>query len=376
MKEDDLNKILNRLYDCYNNKHDDRIFDIISKLLYDFRHKNNVSFFILNKLEELNNKGDSDNVFIQNYLLYDNNIIKSFEISDNVDYYTYYSNIIKRIVLCSNSISQEKEIKLMDIFIKLLQTENFRTPVEEVIIEHLFKNINIDERIIISFLYSDYILQCDKNYDIILNKFSDGQISNIFFNKKFIRYIKGIHKYYDHNTYDILANFIIACSKRNILNINIVDSFNYDIKMELYSKREELSEHTQDILNKRNNRYLNELEYLDGIPNTFREINEIYQKIIWEYLNYEEVKFFTDILEKQNFIYYYYVTYEYFTEEICNMYEEKYKDINKDINKDIVKTGRKEAFEYCKKNGRYSHNNCGYIEPPNLSDEQISDIPE
>lgn len=94
LKGDDLNKILNRLYDCYNSKHDNRIFDIISKLLYDFRHKNNVSFFILNKLEELNNKGDSDNVFIQNYLLYDNNIIKSFEISDNVDYYTYYSNII------------------------------------------------------------------------------------------------------------------------------------------------------------------------------------------------------------------------------------------------------------------------------------------
>lgn len=130
LKGDDLNKILNRLYDCYNSKHDNRIFDIISKLLYDFRHKNNVSFFILNKLEELNNKGDSDNVFIQNYLLYDNNIIKSFEISDNVDYYTYYSNIIKRIVLCSNSISQEKEIKLMDIFINFYKLK---------ILEHLLK---------------------------------------------------------------------------------------------------------------------------------------------------------------------------------------------------------------------------------------------
>ena len=205
---------------------------------------------------------------------------------------------------------------------------------------------------------------------LILNNFSDEQVYKIFLNKNFIHYIKGIYKDENYNIYDIIVNFIIACSKKTILNINIIYSFNYSIKIELYSKREELSEHTQCILNEINNKYLNELENLGERYNTFHEINEIYQKLIWEYLSYEEVKKIIDILENQIFIYDYYVTYNYFTEEICNKYKEKYTDIIFDI----VKSGRKKAFEFCQKNGKYSCNNCGYIKPPNLSDEQTIDI--
>ena len=262
-----------------------------------------------------------------------------------------------------DSISKEKEIELMNIFISLIKNPIFTEATKEIVNKQIFENSNIEERIIISFLYADYILQNDKNFNIILNNFSDEQVYKIFLNKNFIHYIKGLYEDDNCNTYDIIINFIIACSKKMILNIDIINDFSYRIKMELYSKREELSEHTQCILNEINNKYLNELENLGGRYNTFHEINEIYQKLIWEYLSYEEVKKIIDILENQIFIYDYYVTYNYFTEEICNKYKEKYTDIIFDI----VKSGRKKALRYCNQNRIYS--NCGYIEPPNLSEE-------
>lgn len=366
LENEPLKKVLDKLHNIYNNNADNRIFDIIKLLLNDINYKEEVFKFLFNNLKELNKSENKTDLFIINLLLYDNDIINNNLFVGN---YKLYSNILNRIILCHDTINKEKEIELINIFILLIKNTVFAETIKEIINKQIFENSDIRGRIIVSFLYSDYVLQTDKNFDIILNNFSDEELFKIFLNKDFIHYIKGIYENDSYNTYDIILNFIIACSERNILNIDIVYNFNYDIIIELYSKREELSEHTQGILNEINNRYLNKLEYLDGIPNTFREINEIYQKIIWEYLNYEEVKFFTDILEKQNFIYNYYVTYEYFTEEICNMYEEKYKDINKDINFDIVKTGRKKAFEYCQKNSIYSYNNCGYIEPPNLSDE-------
>ena len=106
--------------------------------------------------------------------------------------------------------------------------------------------------------------------------------------------------------------------------------------------------------------YLNKLEWK---YNNVYEINGICQKIMWRYLNHEEVKLFINILENRDFLYKYYVTYENFTEEICNKYKEKYPDINFDI----VKSGREKALRYCNQNRIYS--NCGYIEPPNLSEE-------
>lgn len=360
LENEPLKKVLDKLYNIYNNNADSRIFDIIKLLLNDVNYKEEVFKFLFNNLKELNKSENKTDLFIINLLLYDNDIINNNLFVGN---YKLYSNILNRIILCHDSISKEKEIELMNIFILLMKNTVFTETIKEIINKQIFENNNIEERIIISFLYSDYVLQNDKNFDIILNNFNDEQLYKIFLNKNFIHYIKWNYEDDTYNAYEIILNFIIACSKRNILNIGIVYSFNNSIKKQLYSKREELSEHTQDILNERNKEYLNKLENLCGISNTFREIKEVYQKISLEYLNYEEVKFFIDILEKRDFIYDYYITYEYFTEEICNMYEEKYTDINFDI----AKTGRKKAFEYCQKNGKYSY--CGYIEPPNLSDE-------
>lgn len=367
LENEPLKKVLDKLYNIYNNNADNRIFNIIKLLLNDISYKEEVFKFLFNNLKDLNKKENRNDMFIINLLLYDNDIINNNLCVGN---YELYSNILNRIILCHDSINKEKEIELMNIFISLIKNPIFTEATKEIVNKQIFESNNLKERIIISFLYADYVLQNDKNFNIILNNFSDEQVYKIFLNKNFIHYIKGIYKDENYNIYDIIVNFIIACSKKTILNINIIYSFNYSIKIELYSKREELSEHTQCILNEINNKYLNELENLGGRYNTFHEINEIYQKLIWEYLSYEEVKKIIDILENQIFIYDYYVTYNYFTEEICNKYKEKYTDIIFDI----VKSGRKKAFEFCQKNGKYSYNNCGYIEPPNLSDEQTIDI--
>lgn len=357
LENEPLKKVLDKLYDIYNNNADNRIFNIIKLLLNDMNYKEEVFKFLFNNLKELNKNENINDMFIINLLLYDNDIINNNLCVGN---YELYSNILNRIILCCYNISKEKERELMNIFILLIKNQVFTEVITEIINNQIFENNNIEERIIISFLYSDYVLQNDKNFDIILNNFSDEQVSKIFLNKNFIHYIKGINEDDNCNTYDIIINFIIACSKKTILNINIIYSFNYSIKIELYSKREELSEHTQCILNERNKEYLNKLEWK---YNNVYEINGICQKIMWRYLNHEEVKLFINILENRDFLYKYYVTYENFTEEICNKYKEKYPDINFDI----VKSGREKALRYCNQNRIYS--NCGYIEPPNLSEE-------
>lgn len=229
-------------------------------------------------------------MFIINLLLYDNDIMNNNLCIDN---YELYSNILNRIILCCDNISKEKERELMNIFILLIKNQVFTETIKEIINKQIFESNNIEERIIISFLYSDYVLQNDKNFNIILNNFSDDKISKIFLNKSFIHYIKGVYEDDNCNTYDIIINFIIACSKKMILNINIINDFSYRIKMELYSKREELSEYTQCILNERNKEYLNKLEWK---YNNVYEINGICQKIMWRYLNHEEVKLFINIL--------------------------------------------------------------------------------
>ena len=364
LENEPLKKVLDKLYNIYNNNADNRIFNIIKLLLNDISYKEEVFKFLFNNLKELNKNENKNDMFIINLLLYDNNIMNN---NLCIDDYELYSNILNRIILCHDSISKEKEIKLMNIFISLIKNPKFTEATKEIVNKQIFENSNIEERIIISFLYADYILQNDKNFNIILNNFSDEQVYKIFLNKNFIHYIKGVYEDENCNTYDIIINFIIACSKKMILNIDIINDFSYRIKMELYSKREELSEHTQCILNERNKEYLNKLEWK---YNNVYEINGICQKIMWRYLNHEEVKLFINILENRDFLYKYYVTYENFTEEICNKYKEKYPDINFDI----VISGREKAFEFCQKNGKYSYNNCGYIEPPNLSDEQTIDI--
>ena len=364
LENEPLKKVLDKLYNIYNNNADNRIFNIIKLLLNDISYKEEVFKFLFNNLKELNKNENKNDMFIINLLLYDNNIMNN---NLCIDDYELYSNILNRIILCHDSISKEKEIKLMNIFISLIKNPKFTEATKEIVNKQIFENSNIEERIIISFLYADYILQNDKNFNIILNNFSDEQVYKIFLNKNFIHYIKGVYEDDNCNTYDIIINFIIACSKKMILNIDIINDFSYRIKMELYSKREELSEHTQCILNERNKEYLNKLEWK---YNNVYEINGICQKIMWRYLNNEEVKLFINILENRDFLYKYYVTYENFTEEICNKYKEKYPDINFDI----VISGREKAFEFCQKNGKYSYNNCGYIKPPNLSDEQTIDI--
>lgn len=364
LENEPLKKVLDKLYNIYNNNADNRIFNIIKLLLNDISYKEEVFKFLFNNLKELNKNENKNDMFIINLLLYDNNIMNN---NLCIDDYELYSNILNRIILCHDSISKEKEIKLMNIFISLIKNPKFTEATKEIVNKQIFENSNIEERIIISFLYADYILQNDKNFNIILNNFSDEQVYKIFLNKNFIHYIKGVYEDDNCNTYDIIINFIIACSKKMILNIDIINDFSYRIKMELYSKREELSEHTQCILNERNKEYLNKLEWK---YNNVYEINGICQKIMWRYLNHEEVKLFINILENRDFLYKYYVTYENFTEEICNKYKEKYPDINFDI----VISGREKAFEFCQKNGKYSYNNCGYIKPPNLSDEQTIDI--
>ena len=55
-----------------------------------------------------------------------------------------------------------------------------------------------------------------------------------------------------------------------------------------------------------------------------------------------------------NFIYDYYVTYEYFTERLSNEYKDKYPDIDFSI----IENGRKKALEFCKRKNNGS--NCGF----------------
>lgn len=180
---------MDKLYDIYNNNADNRIFNIIKLLLNDMNYKEEVFKFLFNNLKELNKNENINDMFIINLLLYDNDIINN---NLCIDDYELYSNILNRIILCHDSISKEKERELMNIFISLIKNPKFTEATKEIVNKQIFENSNNDERIIISFLYADYILQNDKNFNIILNNFSDEQVYKIFLNKNFIHYIKGI----------------------------------------------------------------------------------------------------------------------------------------------------------------------------------------
>lgn len=189
LENEPLKKVLDKLYNIYNNNADNRIFNIIKLLLNDISYKEEVFKFLFNNLKDLNKKENRNDMFIINLLLYYNGIINNNPCVGN---YELYSNILNRIILCHDSINKEKEIELMNIFISLIKNPIFTEATKEIVNKQIFESNNLKERIIISFLYADYVLQNDKNFNIILNNFSDEQVYKIFLNKNFIHYIKGV----------------------------------------------------------------------------------------------------------------------------------------------------------------------------------------
>ena len=163
LENEPLKKVLDKLYNIYNNNADDRIFNIIKLLLNDISYKEEVFKFLFNNLKELNKNENKNDMFIINLLLYDNNIMNN---NLCIDDYELYSNILNRIILCHDSINKEKEIELINIFISLIKNPIFTEAIKEIVNKQIFENSNNDERIIISFLYADYILQNDKNFNI------------------------------------------------------------------------------------------------------------------------------------------------------------------------------------------------------------------
>lgn len=105
LENEPLKKVLDKLYNIYNNNADNRIFNIIKLLLNDISYKEEVFKFLFNNLKDLNKKENRNDMFIINLLLYDNDIINN---NLCIDDYKLYSNILNRIILCMIVLAKKK----------------------------------------------------------------------------------------------------------------------------------------------------------------------------------------------------------------------------------------------------------------------------
>ncbi len=150
---------------------------------------------------------------------------------------------------------------------------------------------------------------------------------------------------------EIIYKLINLSDENNLLTSEIIQHFSYSLKEYLYSNRNNFSNNTKDIL------YDINIKLFDNLTNStksYYDHNDTFLKIFWKYLTHDEVKYFVDIMNINNFIYDYYVTYEYFTERLSNEYKDKYPDIDFSI----IENGRKKALEFCKRKNNGS--NCGF----------------
>lgn len=352
LENDNLNKILDRIYNYYNNRNDKRILYIFKNLLYNEKNKKNVSNFFLDKLKELESEENSNDIIILDLLLDIPDIIYAFYCEDR---YVFYSKIINRFKTCIFNINDNKQKELMSILVNILLKNN--KDIKNAIEDNIIKNNVVGSRLIIFFLYNYYTISKDSNLSNFYDYFKDSiniilksylmtnMIDNIFiYDCNYPIYDKEIFK-------EIIYKLINLSDENNLLTSEIIQHFSYSLKEYLYSNRNNFSNNTKDIL------YDINIKLFDNLTNStksYYDHNDTFLKIFWKYLTHDEVKYFVDIMNINNFIYDYYVTYEYFTERLSNEYKDKYPDIDFSI----IENGRKKALEFCKRKNNGS--NCGF----------------
>lgn len=348
LEDNNLNKVIDRMYNYYNNRNDKRILYIFKELLYNEKSKKTISNFFLDKLNKLEAEQNINDIIILEMLLYDANIIYVFDIED---LYVLYSKIINRIKICG--INYNKQNELMSIFVNILLKDN--NDMKNAIYNKIIKNNN---KLIVVFLYIYYKESQDIHFYKFYNYFKDS--INDILKSRLIKY--DIDNIFIHNQYDIYNKEILEeiryklislSDKNELLTDEIIECFSYELREYLYSNRNTFNTNTNKLLYNINIGLFNDL--INSNKNYYG-YNDILAKIFWKYLTCDELKYFIDIMNESNFIYNYYVTYEYFTEKLSNEYKEKYPDI--DFSK--IENARKKALEFCK-NKNYS-SNCGFNE--------------
>lgn len=360
LEDDNLNKVIDRMYNYYNNRNDKRILYIFKELLYNEKSKKTISNFFLDKLNKLEAEQNINDIIILEMLLYDANIIYAFDIED---LYVLYSKIINRIKICG--INYNKQNELMSIFVNILLKDN--NDMKNAIEDNIIKS-SVTSQLTIVLLYVYYQEFKDIYFDKLYNNFKNSMnyilksslmkynIDDISFYVNNIFPYNILH-YYDIYNKDILKEIryklINLSDKNELLTYEVIKYFSYELKEYLYSNRNVLSTNTNKLLYDINMGLFNDLIN----PNkNYYEYNDILAKIFWKYLTCDELKYFIDIMNESNFIYNYYVTYEYFTEKLSNEYKEKYPDI--DFSK--IENARKKALQFCKNKNYIS--NCGFNE--------------
>lgn len=349
LEDDNLNKVIDRMYNYYNNRNDKRILYIFKELLYSEKSKKTISNFFLDKLNKLEAEQNINDIIILEMLLYDANIIYAFDIED---LYVLYSKIINRIKICG--INYNKQNELMSIFVNILLKDN--NDIKNAIEDNIIKR-NADDKLIIVFLYIYYKESQDIHFYKFYNYFKNS-ISDILKSRLMKYDINDIFIYnQDYDIYnkeileEIRYKLINLSDKNELLTYEVIKYFFYELKEYLYSNRNILSTNTNKLL------YDINMELFNDLINPYKNhyyYNDIFPKIFWKYLSYEELTYFIEIMNQNNFIYNYYVTYEYFTEKLSNEYKEKYPDI--DFSK--IENARKKALQFCKNKNYIS--NCGF----------------
>lgn len=349
LEDDNLNKVFDRMYNYYNNRNDKRILYIFKKLLYSEKSKKTISNFFLDKLNKLESEKNIDDIVILEILLYDADIIHTFDIED---LYVLYSKIINRIKI--SRINYNKQNELMSIFVNILSKDSndMKNAIEDNIIKR-----NADDKLIIVFLYIYYKESQDIHFYKFYNYFKDS-ISDILKSRLMKYDIDDIFIYnQDYDIYnkeileEIRYKLISLYDKNELLTDEIIERFSYELKKYLYLNRNILNKNTNKLLYNINIKLFNNL--INSNKNHYY-YNDIFPKIFWKYLSYEELTYFIEIMNQNNFIYNYYVTYEYFTEQLSNEYKQKYPNIDLST----IECGREKALEFCKTKNYIS--NCGF----------------
>lgn len=360
LEDDNLNKVLDKIYNYYNNRNDKRILYIFKELLYNEKSKKTISNFFFNKLNGLEDEQNIDDIIILEMLLYDANIIYAFDIED---LYVLYSKIINRIKI--SGLNYNKQNELMSIFVNILLKNN--NDMKNAIEDNIIKD-SVNSQLTIVLLYVYYQESKDIYFDKLYNNFKNSinyilksslmkyNIDDISFyvNNMFPYNILSYYNIYNKDILKEIRYKLISLSDKNeLLTDEIIECFSYELREYLYSNRNTFNTNTNKLLYNINIGLFNDL--INSNKNYYG-YNDILAKIFWKYLTCDELKYFINIMNVSNFIYDYYVTYEYFTEKLSNEYKEKYPDI--DFSK--IENGRKKALQFCKYKNYSS--NCGFNE--------------